>query len=67
MPSCRKLAIALAVCLMLSVCGTFAAAQVTIQPKEEIFVGYSWLGVSGFADFGHKVPDITKGFDASIV
>jgi outer membrane protein OmpA-like peptidoglycan-associated protein len=66
MPSCRKLAVALAVCLMLSVCGTFAAAQVTIQPKEEIFVGYSWLGISGYADFGRKVPDISKGFDASI-
>ena len=66
MPSCRKLATALAVCLMLSVCGTFAAAQVTIQPKEEIFVGYSWLGISGYADFDHKVNDISTGFDASI-
>jgi hypothetical protein len=50
---------------MLSVCGTFAAAQVTIQPKDEIFGGYSWLHVGGFADFGIKMPDIVNGFDAS--
>jgi outer membrane protein OmpA-like peptidoglycan-associated protein len=66
MPSCRKLAKALVVCLLLSVCGTFAAAQVTIQPKVEIYGGYSWLGVSGYADFGTKVNDITDGFDASV-
>ncbi len=66
MPSCRKLAIALAACLVLSFSGTFAAAQVTIQPKVEIFAGYSWLGVSGYADFDHKVNDITTGFDASV-
>ena len=65
MPSCRKLATALVACLLLSVCGTFAAAQVTIQPKDEIFGGYSWLGVGGYADFGIKVPDIANGFDAS--
>jgi outer membrane protein OmpA-like peptidoglycan-associated protein len=65
MPSCRKLAIALVACLMLSVCGTFAAAQVTIQPKDEIFGGYSWLHVGGYADFGIKMPDIVNGFDAS--
>ncbi len=66
MPSSRKLAIALAMCLALSVGGTFAAAQVTIQPKAEVYVGYSWLGVSGYADFDHKVNDISEGFDASI-
>lgn len=66
MPSCRKLAKALAACLVLSLCGTFAAAQVTIQPKAEIFAGYSWLGVSGYADFDHKVNDISTGFDASV-
>jgi hypothetical protein len=66
MPSCRKLAIALAACLVFSFCGTFAAAQVTIQPKVEIFAGYSWLGISGYADFDHKVNDITTGFDASV-
>jgi outer membrane protein OmpA-like peptidoglycan-associated protein len=66
MPFCRKLAIALAACLVLSFCGTFAVAQVTIQPKAEIFVGYSWLGVSGYADFDHKVNDVTTGFDASV-
>ncbi len=65
MPSCRKLAIALVACLLLSLCGTFAAAQVTIQPKDEIFGGYSWLHVGGYADFGIKMPDIVNGFDAS--
>ncbi|HEY1730812.1 MAG TPA: OmpA family protein [Terriglobales bacterium] len=65
MSSCRKLAIALAACLLLSLCGTFAAAQVTIQPKDEIFGGYSWLHVGGYADFGIKMPDIVNGFDAS--
>jgi outer membrane protein OmpA-like peptidoglycan-associated protein len=66
MPSCRKLAKALAACLVLSLCGTFAAAQVTIQPKAEIFAGYSWLGVSGYADFDHKLNDITTGFNGSV-
>ena len=42
-----------------------AAAQVTIQPKDEIFGGYSWLGISGYADFDIKVQDINAGFDAS--
>jgi outer membrane protein OmpA-like peptidoglycan-associated protein len=55
----------LAACLLLSLCGTFAAAQVTIQPKDEIFGGYSWLHVGGYADFGIKMPDIVNGFDAS--
>jgi len=45
--------------------GTLAAAQVTIQPKDEIFGGYSWLGISGTADFNIKVQDIPVGFDAS--
>ena len=45
--------------------GTLATAQVNIQPKSEIFGGYSWLGISGHADLGTPVQDINKGFDAS--
>ncbi len=57
----------LLVVLLVCFCGCYAAAQVTIQPKDEIFGGYSWLGISGNADFGYKVQDINKGFDASNV
>ena len=42
-----------------------ATAQVTIQPKSEIFGGYSWLGISGQADLGVKAQDINTGFEAS--
>jgi len=48
--------------------GTRASAQVTIQPKDEVFGGYSWLHTNGYAafdDIGYKVPDITDGFDLS--
>ncbi len=51
--------------MLLCLCSAYAAAQVTIQPKDEIFGGYSWLHVNGYADFGVKVQDISKGFDAS--
>ncbi|MGC2112539.1 MAG: OmpA family protein, partial [Candidatus Korobacteraceae bacterium] len=54
-------ALVFALCLL----GTYAAAQVAIQPKDEIFGGYSWLGINGTADFGTKVNDIPTGFDAS--
>jgi hypothetical protein len=45
--------------------GTYAAAQVTSSPKNEIYVGYAWLHTNGSVDWG-KVPDIVDGFDASI-
>lgn len=53
-------ALAFALCLS----GTYASAQVTIQPKVEIFGGYSWLHPNGYVDWG-KVPDITHGFEGS--
>jgi outer membrane protein OmpA-like peptidoglycan-associated protein len=66
MPSSSKRCLALvALCLLLSFLCVNAAAQVTIQPKDEIFGGYSWLGISGYADFNTKVQDINAGFDAS--
>ena len=61
----RLIATSVALVFALCLLGTYATAQVAIQPKDEIFGGYSWLGVSGYADFGIKVSDITKGFDAS--
>jgi len=54
------IALAFAVCVL----GSFAAAQVTVQPKAEIFGGYSWLHPNGFVDWG-KVPDIAHGWNAS--
>ncbi len=61
----RLIATSVALVFALCLLGTYATAQVAIQPKDEVFGGYSWLGVSGYADFGIKVADITKGFDAS--
>jgi outer membrane protein OmpA-like peptidoglycan-associated protein len=45
--------------------GIYAAAQVTVQPINEIYLGYAWLHPNGNVDWG-KVPDITHGGDASI-
>jgi len=47
--------------------GTFAAAQVTIQPKDEVYVGYSWLHPGGHYDFGLPTKDHTTGVDESNV
>jgi outer membrane protein OmpA-like peptidoglycan-associated protein len=56
----KIVALAFALCLL----GTYAAAQVTLQPKVEIFGGYSWLHPNGYVDWG-KVPDITHGWNAN--
>ena len=61
----RRIAATIALALLVCLWSTWAAAQVTIQPKDEIFGGYSWLGISGHADLGTKVQDINTGFDAS--
>jgi hypothetical protein len=58
-----SIALAFALCLL----GVLASAQTDIQPKDEVFGGYSWLHPNGRADFGYKVPDIVKGFDFSNV
>jgi hypothetical protein len=47
--------------------GVYALAQTDIQPKDEVFGGYSWLHPNGRVDFGYKVGDIAKGFDVSNV
>src|SRR6516164_9578640 len=55
-----SIAIAIAVCMM----GALAAAQQTLQPKAEVFGGYSWLHPNGYVDWG-KVPDIAHGWNGS--
>lgn len=45
--------------------GTYAVAQDTVQPENEIYLGYSWLHPNGNVDWG-KVPDIVAGGDASV-
>ena len=44
--------------------GSYAVAQVTSSPKNEIYLGYSWLHPNGSVDWG-QVPDIVAGGDAS--
>src|SRR5262252_5509046 len=55
-----SIAIAIAVCTM----GALAAAQQTLQPRGEIFGGYSWIHPNGYVDWG-KVPDIAHGWNGS--
>jgi opacity protein-like surface antigen len=62
----RRIAATIVLVLLFCLWGTYATSQVTIQPKTEIFGGYSWLGISGFADFRVNQEDITRGFDSSI-
>jgi outer membrane protein OmpA-like peptidoglycan-associated protein len=61
----KMVAKSLVLCLLVWLCTVYAAAQVNVQPKSEIFGGYSWLGINGHADLNTKVHDINKGFDAS--
>ncbi len=58
-----SIALAFALCLL----GVLATAQTDIQPKDEVFGGYSWLHPNGNVDFGYRVDDIAKGFDVSNV
>jgi outer membrane protein OmpA-like peptidoglycan-associated protein len=46
---------------------TFAAAQVAIQPKDEVYVGYSWLHPGGHYDLGIPTQDVSSGIDISNV
>src|SRR5450755_4451245 len=61
----RVIATLIALTSALCLLGTFALAQTDIQPKDEVFGGYSWLHPNGKADYGYKVPDMAKGFDFS--
>ena len=63
----RYVATAAALLFVLCLLGGFAAAQVTIQPKAEVYGGYSWLHPGGHYDFGQPTQDHTAGIDESIV
>ncbi len=63
----RLISTTIALTFALCMLGVFASAQTDIQPKDEVFGGYSWLHPNGSVDFGYKVKDITKGFDFSNV
>ena len=56
-------ALAFALCLL----GTFAAAQVTMQPMDEVYAGYSWLHPGGHYDYGVPTKDNATGIDISNV
>ncbi len=58
-------AVLVAVACLLCLSGTYAAAQLTNHPENEIYLGYAWLHPNGNVDWG-KVPDITAGGDASV-
>jgi len=60
--------IATTIAVLFALClGTYAAAQVTIQPKDEIYAGYSWLHSGGHYDLGIQTKDQTSGIDFSNV
>ena len=63
----RFVATLIALAFTLCMLGVYASAQTDIQPKDEVFGGYSWLHPNGRVDYGYKVEDITKGFDFSNV
>jgi hypothetical protein len=63
----RVLAASIALVFSLCLLGVCASAQTDIQPKDEVFGGYSWLHPNGRVDFGYKVDNIAKGFDFSNV
>ncbi len=60
-------ATAVAFISVLCLLGTYATAQVTIQPKAEVYAGYSWLHPGGHYDFDVPTQDHTAGIDESLV
>jgi outer membrane protein OmpA-like peptidoglycan-associated protein len=63
----RHIATIIALAIVLSLCGSYAAAQVSIQPKDEVYGGYSWLHPGGHYDLGIPTTDVTEGIDISNV
>ena len=63
----RRIATMFVLALMLCLWGTYTAAQVTIQPKDEVYAGYAWLHPAGHYDFGIATQDINTGIDFSNV
>jgi outer membrane protein OmpA-like peptidoglycan-associated protein len=63
----RQIATTIALAIVVCLCGTYAAAQVTIQPQAEVYAGYAWLHPGGHYDYGLPTTDHTEGVDESIV
>jgi outer membrane protein OmpA-like peptidoglycan-associated protein len=63
----RLIATSVALAFVLCLLGTFAAAQVTIQPQDEVYAGYSWLHPGGHYDYGVQTKDNATGVDFSNV
>jgi outer membrane protein OmpA-like peptidoglycan-associated protein len=63
----RLIATSVALAFGLCLLSTFAAAQVTMQPKDEVYAGYSWLHPGGHYDFGVPTQDNATGIDISNV
>ena len=56
-----SIALAFALCLL----GVKLSAQGRIQPKDEIFGGYSWLAPNGWGDLDFRINNIPNAFDFS--
>jgi outer membrane protein OmpA-like peptidoglycan-associated protein len=61
----RGLAALLALAFALFLSATYAAAQSPSSPKNEAYLGYSWLDPNGNVDWG-SVPSIVAGGDLSV-
>src|ERR1017187_6107301 len=61
----RMIAAGIVLTFALCLLGTYASAQASVQPQDEIFGGYSWLHPNGYADLNYKVLDIVDGFNFS--
>src|SRR4051794_23432600 len=61
----RGFAALLALVSALFLSATYATAQPTSSPKNEIYLGYSWLHPNGNVAWG-QVPDIVSGGDISV-
>src|SRR5271168_4121496 len=63
----RRIATIVALAVVLCLLGTFAAAQVSIQPKDEVYFGYAWLNPGGHYDLGIQTKSVNDGIDISNV
>ncbi len=63
----HRIATTVALAVVLCMLGTYAAAQVSIQPKDEVYGGYSWLHPAGHYDLGIPTQDVSTGIDISNV
>ncbi len=63
----HRIATTMALAAVLCMWGTYAAAQVSIQPKDEVYAGYSWLHPGGHYDLGIQTQDVSEGIDISNV